>query len=41
MLLDILNILLKLSINVDYVLWLDCDELIGNKNIELTRKKYY
>lgn len=38
MLLDVLNIFLKSCIKVDWVLWLDCDEMIGNNNIGLLKQ---
>ena len=38
MLLDVLNIFLKSCIKVDWVLWLDCDEMVGNNNIGLLKQ---
>lgn len=41
LLLSILNILLKLCVNIDYVLWLDCDEIIGNIDIKKVKSNLF
>ena len=39
-LLNILNILLKTGVDIEYVLWLDCDEFIGNIKLNKLKKLF-